>query len=298
MVASRARCARISIKEKYSNIVLGLLGGLASAFLTGCTPSVQGAPPRLFDLTYETNAARSLSGPEWSEAYARAFGPRRRELRDQIVLARMYAIDINYSEYEANLTRERQNVNFMTTVAQLALMGSATAVAAKETKTILAAVATGLTGVKEAYDKDILIEKTIAILQQTMRARRKEVKVLIVERLGSDTGQYPLELALADVEMYFRAGTITGAFIDVAQDVGVRLANARDDEARVVITTGFNPVSDLGARINAFAMANKSNLSAVTAYLDLNHGGMSRARFVRNGSRAEQMTMINKLRIP
>ena len=266
-------------------------------FMTGCTPSLRGSPERLFSVAGETEIIKRLAGPEWYEEYARSTGARRRELRDQIVLARMYAIDIFYSEYEARLTRERQNVGFFTTVASLALTGSATALSSNTTKTVLTAVATGLTGTKEAYDKEVLIEKTIAILQQQMRTRRKEVKVSILERLSLDTTAYPLELAFTDIEAYYRAGTITGALIDVAEETGARLAQARAIEERIVVTK-FAPVTDLGSRIRAFVRLNPQNRVAITNYLKANHDGMPFAIFVRNASRADQLKMIQTLRIP
>jgi hypothetical protein len=185
-------------------------------------------------------------------------------------------------------------VGFYSTVASLALTSSATLVAANETKSILSALATGLTGTREAYDKEILIEKTITILQQQMRTRRKEVKVTILERLGRDTATYPLELALTDLESYYRAGTLTGALIDVSEATGFRLSEARRLEEEVVVTR-FAPVRDLGQRIRAFA---RNNIAAVTTYLKNNHGEMPLAEFARNASPEDQLRMINKLKIP
>jgi hypothetical protein len=252
---------------------------------------LRGGPDRIFEVTAEVDIARALAGPEYYAEYARASGPLRWQIRDQIVFARMYAIDLYYSEFEASLTRERQNVGFFTTLASLALTASATAVVAAEAKTILAAVATGLTGAKEAYDKEILIERTISILQQQMRARRKDVRSIILERLANDPSAYPLELALADIESYYRAGTITGAFIDVAQEAGVRLADARDREVDVVATR-FTPVSDLGVRLRALA---RRHSEAAFGYLRDNHDSMPLATFVIRGSRADQLKMIQYL---
>ena len=270
-------------------LLMGLL--LAGA----CTPSVQGGPDRLLGINEELVVAKKLASPVWYAEYAASTGPRRRELRDQIVLSRIYAMDLYYSEYEVQLTQERQNIGFYSTIASLALTTSATAIAAAETKTVLSAVATGLTGARTAYDKEILIEKTITILQTQMRARRKEVKTQIIARLGEDTTAYPLELALSDLETYYRAGTITGALIEVTEAAGLRLADAKDDEDATAVITRFAPVSDLGLRIRAFARANPQ---AVSAYLRANHGGMPVARFVISASRADQQRMLGALGIP
>jgi hypothetical protein len=101
-------------------------------------------------------------------------------------------------------------------------------------------------------------------------------------------------LALTDVESYYRAGTITGAFIDVSQATGVRLADAREQEEKVVLTR-FAPVSDLGVRIRAYA---RTNLTAVLNYLEENHPNVAVAEFVRSGRRVDQLKMIQTLKIP
>lgn len=209
----------------------------------------------------------------------------------------MYAVDLYYTEYERQLTRERQDVGFISTVASLALTSSATLFAAESTKTILAAAATGLTGVKAAYDKEILIEKTISILQQQMRTRRKEVKVRILKRLSFDTGSYPLELALIDLEAYYRAGTITGALVDVSEATGERLAVARAIEEEFVVKK-FTPVTSLGTRIRVFARSNPQNGDKVRDYIARNHPGTPFADFVRDATNLEQLKMIQELSIP
>ncbi|NNF78285.1 MAG: hypothetical protein HKN05_09680 [Rhizobiales bacterium] len=152
------------------------------------------------------------------------------ELRNQITLSRLYAIDVYYSEYEANLTRERQDVGFYSTVASLALTSAGTLVGGAQTKAVLHAVVTGLTGTREAYEKDILIEKTVSILQKQMRARRLEIKAQIVQRLQGAISVYPLEFALTDLERYYRAGTITGALIGVETATSIKLEQAVTDE--------------------------------------------------------------------
>lgn len=295
MAPKRNPIKNLSVR-RFPNFIRGIFmfGALA---LTGCTASIQGAPERLYSVSSEADLVKDLTGSEWNAEYARSRGQRRRELRDQITLARMYAIDIYYSEYEGQLTRERQDVGFFSTIANLALTSSATLVGAKESKTILAAAATGLTGVKAAYDKEILIEKTITILQQQMRTRRKEVKIRILDRLSLDTGSYPLELALIDLEAYYRAGTITGALVDVSEATGARLAQVSAIEEQVVVTK-FRPVTDLGTRIRAFVRINPQNLEATTNYLAQNHGGLPFALFVRNASRSDQLKMIQALNIP
>jgi hypothetical protein len=170
-----------------------LIGAVLVAVLGGCSASIQGAPPRLFPVATELNQVRDVLNLDWYGAYAKASGPDRRYYRDQAVFARMYAIDIAYGQYELALTRERQNVGFLSTLTQLGLTTAGTLVGGEETKTILAATATGVTGAKEAYDKNVLL----------------------------------------DVEEYYRAGTITGALIGASEDASTSLVNAEAQERQV-----------------------------------------------------------------
>lgn len=208
---------------------------LAAASLTGCLASVAGAPDRLFSLEEETRSAKIVSSPERYEEYARAFGQRKLELRNQIVLSRMYAIDMLYSDYEGRLTRERQEVGFYSTVVNLALNSAGTLVGGAATKATLHAISAGLVGAKTSYEKDILIERTVSILQKQMRVNRKEVKAQIIERLAGNTNSYPLEFALTDVERYYRAGTVSGALLGVDADVSLKLDQATEDEDRAIM---------------------------------------------------------------
>ncbi len=207
----------------------------AAATLSACLASVSGAPDRLFSVEEETRSAKLVSSPERYEEYARSFGQRKYELRNQIVLSRLYAIDMLYSEYEGRLTRERQEVGFYSTVVNLALNSAGTLVGGSATKAALHAVAAGLVGAKTSYEKDILIERTVSILQKQMRANRKEIKAQIVQRLAGSTGAYPLEFALTDIERYYRAGTISGALLGVDTDVSLKLDQAATEENRAIM---------------------------------------------------------------
>jgi len=105
MILLHETATRYSIGIAFARNAKGLLGGaLALLALAGCTASIQGAPDRLVPIAAETDLIKKLASPEWYHEYATATGSRRRELRDQIVLARMYAMDLYYSEYEARLT--------------------------------------------------------------------------------------------------------------------------------------------------------------------------------------------------
>ena len=209
----------------------------------------------------------------------------------------MRAIDLFYSQYEASLTRERQNVGFFATVAQLALTTSATLLSSPATRTIITATATGLTGAKESYDKNILIDRTIDVLQKQMRAQRQLVKAKVIQRLALGTAAYPLELALGDLEDYYRASTLTGALIGAEQAASEVLNQANAIEEQVLAVKFAE--TDLAPRIRAFWHGNMEQKKEVESWL-VNHRIYVGVTLFLNSDvyAAEQMQMVNDLKIP
>jgi hypothetical protein len=212
--------------DQSGNMLPAILGGVLVGVvlsLSACSPSLEGAPRRAFAISEEITAIRDTYGPQSMAAYRGANPERRNAIRNSTVLGRMYAIDLAYSEFEKELTSEGQQVPFATTIASIALSGSGSIVAGAATKSLLAALDTGLKGAGEAYEKKILIGKTIETLQQTMRANRNRIRAGIVANLSLSDAQYPLELALGDVENYYNAGTITGGMIGVSELASLQL---------------------------------------------------------------------------
>jgi F0F1-type ATP synthase membrane subunit c/vacuolar-type H+-ATPase subunit K len=149
----------------------------------------------------------------------------------------MYAIDLAYSQYEASLTHERQDVSFIADVTNIGLTGTASLVGVAETKAILAGIAAGLTGVKSSYTNDILFSKTVEVLQTQMRANRAEVATRIIGNLKKPTGVYPIQFALSDLEDYYRAGTLSGAMIAVGATVSAKELVAEQTKAQAIAAT-------------------------------------------------------------
>lgn len=159
----------------------------------------------------------------------------------------MYAIDVQYFAFETALTQERQQLGFLSTVTNIGLTGTASLITPVVTKNILTAIAAGLTGTKAAFNDEILLNRTIQVLQSQMRGNRSRKASLILSRLGSPSSVYPLGLALSDLEEYYQAGTITSALLDVTGAVAQETINAKyEKEGAVVIA---RPASDETRRV-------------------------------------------------
>lgn len=242
---------------------------------------MEGAPVRSFADQADIDVFLRNAGSSAISQYLATDSPSlRKSLRNNIVLNRMYVIDRNYSNFERNLTRERQDIGFYSAVALLGLNTTGTLVGGSEAKAILHAVSAGVTGTTEAYGNEILIEKTIDILQKNMRANRTEVQNQILTSLTKSASQYPLQLALSDVDRYFDAGTITGAFLGASNAATVRLENAEFD-AQIARKNTFS-ISSSGELIAVYARKSTANQNRVVAWIKVNADGVPWATFVRS----------------
>lgn len=156
--------------------------------------------------------------------------------RNNLVTARMYAINLKFSEFEKNLFRETREIGFWATIASLGLTGGAT-FAGLTTAHVLAAVATGVTGTRAAYEKEVLAEKTVVAINTAMHTNRKKVEVRIRRGLQRPIEEYPLGLALSDLEDYYYAGTVLGALVGITEIVG---SEGKATERELVIVSGYS----------------------------------------------------------
>lgn len=293
--------SRLVVPTLGSQSVLAPLGRVVLVWLgcvlaVGCAPSFQGAPTRVFTPSSDAAELVRLAGPSQFATYEAADTVKQKRLRNQIIYARLYAIDLAYSQYELRLTRERQSVGFLGTLAQLGISTTGTVFGGEELKTILHATETGVTGLKEGYDKNILIDRTIDSLQKTMRANRQHVKAKITDRTTFDVSAYPLELAMSDVEEYYRAGTITAALIGISEEAGNALAIANHEEQQV-LTVQFAQTEYL-PRLRKYFRESEENRQKMAGWLKANKIDLDPVTFMTSGISSEQAEMVKELGVP
>lgn len=195
----------------------------AAIAVSGCVTASTQNPDRLYPVAVEMDGVR-YDDSELLKRYSDTFltDPRDAKLiRNEIIAQRMYAIDMYYTQYEAALTRERQEIGFGALTTAGGLSTAATLAASAATKSVLSALATGVIAVKGNYESEVLLSQTMRTLQKQMRASRNVVSEHISTRVGASVAEYPLAEALGDVEDYYRAGTVTTAVIDMSTTVGI-----------------------------------------------------------------------------
>jgi hypothetical protein len=226
-----------------------------AAGVAGCATNQVG-PMRPITIDEDVAWSRGLAEPDIGTFYS-LNAATQAAMRNQIVTARMYIADMEYHYYEARLTKEMQEEGVGATAVELGLTTAATLVPVAQTKTLLAALATGVTGLDKAYNEKELLSNAIQALQTQMRADRKSEAGQIYAKMFKDAGnntkiitpiaEYTLPMALSDADAYYQAGTIASAFIGLSKTV----ANAEQNADTAKAATGPNP----GAVSNVVATA-------------------------------------------
>ena len=210
---------------------------LIALLTSGCFSTIEGGPPRLFSIAEESGVARArLTVGE--EAYYSAPAAQNRRVRNEIIAARMRAIDTYYYAFEASLIRERQEIGFISSIISIGLSGAVPLVSATQTKNILGAASSGVQGATKAFSDEVLFQKTVQVLATQMRARRDAVAADIFTRMKTlDIDAYPLSMGLSDIDAYYAAGTIAGALIEIQKTVSDKAKDGEDARTNAVEVT-------------------------------------------------------------
>ena len=200
---------------------------LALPLLAGCVGSFK-PPERLYAPDTELKNLADAMQAQMSRLPTTAQKPE--DIRNNIITARMYAIDVRYTQYETALTQEGQGADFAAKAANLALTGTATLVPVQHTAQLLNGIATGLNGLDDAYNAKILRAELIQNIQAAMRIGRHQQAAIIYANMKCPIDKYPLPMAFSDIETYYRAGTITAGLIKLTQTVTKAEKESKDNE--------------------------------------------------------------------
>lgn len=203
--------------------------------LPGCqltTPSLR-QPDRLYvgtgqsdpAIVGKTEAEKSLADLQFAAAHIKSASD-----RNAFITARMYAIDVAYTNYEASLTHENQDVNFYANAATLGLTTTASLIPVAHTSRVLSAIAGGVTSLDTAYNEKVLIAKAIQNVQTQMRADRMDLAGRIYVKMACPLEAYPVGLAWSDLEAYYRAGTFTQGLVNLSNTVNNAKNEAKESK--------------------------------------------------------------------
>jgi len=169
------------------------------------------------------------------------------DCRSTVVSARMYAVDIRFSQFEESLFRGTRTAGFGATLATLGLNSAAT-VSSGSAAQVLSGLSAFIIGGRQAYDKEVLAERTLVAIHTGMRARRAEVAFRLRTGLTRTLVEYPVGSALSDLSEYYNAGTVLGALVGITEAAG-----AKAEAAEAKLTDQFSFQRDEASE--AFFMA-------------------------------------------
>lgn len=267
----------------------------AGFLLAGCSggPPTLAGPKRINPAIEEVAGVQELFADMkkvWP-AYLKAPPENRTAARNEIIAARMYAIDINYTEYERALNAEGKTTEFWAKVASSTLTTIATAVPVSQTIRGLNAIAHGTDLAASAYNDAFFRQQLLQNLTTSMRAARHDRRAVIRNRMACSSDIYPLGIALSDIESYYRAGTIESGIIRLTR------TNTNDEKK------AKNNDDTAGATANSEAkkkqqVAETSDAAADAAKTEVNRSGCNvqniRAFYLETGDDAETAFLPTK----
>ncbi len=156
--------------------------------------------------------------------------------RNRLIGARMYATDIRFSQFEEELFRDTRRGGFNATLATLGLTTAAAASTGGAAQA-LSGLSALIIGGREAFQKEVLSERTVIAIHAAMRTRRAQVALRLRGSLAQPIDNYPVETALADLDAYYNAGTVLGALVGITETVG---ASAEKAEKELRETLSFS----------------------------------------------------------
>ena len=200
---------------------------LCVAIISGCsTLRFIPAPPSTYKANYtleDYNNDLSIYKPMGTSVNVRTY------YRNKIVYLTKMEIDKNYAAFKNSFFGERAATETLLDIAQIGLTSAATLAAGETIKTVLAAVATGVSGSRLSFNKNFFKEKSPDLLISRMDAIRIEKwSQLHLQLMNSTDDTYSLYEAEGDLFAYYQAGSLQAAFQNIIAESGATQKEAED----------------------------------------------------------------------
>ncbi|HVH81968.1 MAG TPA: hypothetical protein VM782_21390 [Stellaceae bacterium] len=203
--------------------------------MSACAPVI-GYPndPENTDATVAILVSKYFAGGTIEQAYFNtdaSAATARMQLRNEIVLGRMRAYDIEFGDFEKRLYGDGNGVTLGGDLIALVLSGLTATTGNATTKAALGAATAGVVGAKAAIDKDLYYQKTVPALLAQMEADRLKALEPITKGMKLPDADYALMQAYIDLDVYKNAGSIPAAINAVNKDAG----EAKEDAQQIIM---------------------------------------------------------------
>jgi hypothetical protein len=203
-----------------------LLCLLVASVVSSCA-TIRGFPDPPATSTANYPDPGYLLGPDAIRRYDAETDPGRKKLlRNEIIDARMAAIDARFWAYNRSLYKEDVGAGIGTDWVVLALTGATAVVGSASTKSVLGATSAALVGGQAAFDKRALFDETLPALMAQMTAQRETVRAMIRGHERLPVADYTWYAADSELQEFEYAGSIPGAIASIVQDAGAKTAAA------------------------------------------------------------------------
>lgn len=156
--------------------------------------------------------SRYGSGPDREDVFTKyAAAPDKTAYRNKVVSELMLLVDHNYDDFRYRISGGKSVVDTAFDITSLGLTSAATITNGVQAKTVLAGLATAVTGTKLAIDKNVFAETATYVLIAHMDGRRELVRAQLNASLKQSDVTYPLPMAIGDLYRYYQAGTLPEA---------------------------------------------------------------------------------------
>jgi hypothetical protein len=142
----------------------------------------------------DTNAAK-----EWGN---------QQEVRNQMIDELSALIDQDFFRFGFNLDVTKNTKDLVAALSVLGLTTASAVVGGAQTKTILSAIAAGVTGTSLAFDKTLFKDLTLQAIRHQMEALRATKKKVIIANRSKSIENYSLDMALGDIVDYYYCGYV------------------------------------------------------------------------------------------
>ncbi len=222
MLGLISSCARVWKFAERCSAGRRALALILAGLLAGCsTIRYGGAPEPSFDVgkDLEQLAKEFEPASSISDFYKKPSV----DARNKFITGRITLMNIRYIQFVRQLTTDRQLLDTATAMLVLGMNIAGASFAAAGTKTVLAALSAGVTGSKEAIDKNYFFDKTIPALVSQMNAERKKALYpLLVGIRTRSLDDYSFAQGVTDLNDYYLAGTFTGAIHGIQIDAAAK----------------------------------------------------------------------------
>lgn len=194
--------------------------------------------------------------------YGNLSGKAQRAYRDEVVAVYTQAIDARFYQFGANLGSDSKSAGLGFDSLLVGLVGAA-ALSSKSANEI-AAVTTGVLGLRSSVDKNLFFDRTLPALISAMEAERYKVRTAIAQHIRLDTQAYPLAAALVELQVYQQAGTLLAAVSNLTSQASEAREEAKQDYEQLTafncsseddVNLAINPVGSFLRKLSAAADA-------------------------------------------